>query len=154
MRMSILAPIAGLTVAVVALAGAGQSEKIDRAQLRKMLVDLGYEVKDLDSTAGKEKFSFVIQRSGLNIPISAEISPSETFVWLTVLVKDGLPKPENTLTLLRDNAQIQPTQIYVTKLDKTMLGLPVENRDINNALLRQRAEKIAEDVVKTRDHWQ
>lgn len=154
MRIGFLGSIVVLALALFALTGAGASDKLDRKQLRKMLVDLGYEVKDLDTTPGKEKYSFTLERGGLNIPIGAEISPSETYIWLTVLVKDGLPKPENTLALLRDNGNIQPSQIYVSKADKTMFGLPIENRDVNNAVLRQRAEKIADDVVKTKEHWQ
>ncbi len=35
-----------------------------------------------------------------------------------------------------------------------MLGLCIENHEITNAVLRQRVEKIADDVVKTKDDWQ
>ena len=136
------------------LTGFQSSTKIDRKQLRTMLSQLGYEVKDLETAPGKEKYSFTIQQGGLNIPIAAEISANENYIWLTVFCKDGAPAGDKAVNLLKRNADIQPSQFYVTKSNKTMLGLCIENHEITNAVLRQRVEKIAADVVSTKDDWQ
>src|SRR3569832_684200 len=100
---------------VFALVGFQSSDSLDRPQLRKMLVDLGYEVKDLEKTAGKEKYSFTVERGGLNIPIAAEISPNGNFVWLTVFCKEGLPSGDKAVELLKSNSEIPPSQFYATK---------------------------------------
>jgi len=143
----------GLSAALV-LTGFQTSTKIDRKQLKTMLSQLGYEVKDLDTTEGKEKYSLTLQQGGLNIPIAAEISANENYIWLTVFCKDGVPTADKAVNLLKRNADIQPSQFYITKSNKTMLGLCIENHEITNAVLRQRVEKIADDVVKTKDDWQ
>ncbi len=140
-------------VGATALTGFRASDQGERKQLREMLVQLGYEVNDLDTTAGKEKFSFKLERGGLNIPVAAEISPNGKFIWLTVFCKQD-PPADKGLTLFKQNAEIQPSQFYITKSNKLMVGLAIENHESTNASLRDRTEKIVNDVVKTKDDWQ
>lgn len=155
MHRKLLLLFALISVAIPAIVGFGlQQGQIDRKQLRGMLVQLGYEVKDLDATAGKEKFSFIVERSGLNIPVAAEISANGNFIWLTVFCKDGAPTGDKAVNLLKKNADIQPSQFYVTKSNKIMMGLAIENHDVTNGSLRSRAEKIVDDVVNTKEVWQ
>src|SRR5437016_13553875 len=59
-------------------------DQLDRKQLHDMLSQLGYDVKDLDTAPGKEKYSFSMERGGLNIPVAAEISANGKYIWLTV----------------------------------------------------------------------
>lgn len=146
--------LASAAVVLLSSSVAFQNDAISRKQLREMLTQLGYEVKDLDTTAGKEKFSFSIAQGGLNIPVAAEISSNDAFVWLTVNCKVGLPTGEKAIALLRRNAAIQPSQIYISKSDRVMMGLCLENRGISNTNLRQRIEKLVGDVVASKEDWQ
>lgn len=128
---------------------------ITRPQLREMLTQLGYEVTDVVKDAGKEKYSVKFAKYDLNIPVGFEISPSTSYVWLTVNLGDA-PKEGNTqtLNLLKQNSKIQPTFFYITDSGRLMAALAVENRGITNALLRSRAETISENVGKTKEFWQ
>ena len=137
------------------LLGFVQSSTIDRKQLREMLVQLGYEVTDISTEAGKEKYSVKFTTNDLNIPVGYEISPSGSYIWLTVNLgeapKEATPK---CLELLKQNSKIQPTFFYITDSGRLMAALPVENRGVNNAVLRLRSESLTSNVGKTKDVWQ
>lgn len=150
---------AALLIFILALAVSGNSQQacdqITRSQLREKLVQLGYEVKDLVKDAGKEKFSITLNKEGLDIPVAAEISGNTKYIWLTV----NLGNPPSQLeamnnTLLKKNAEIQPSFFYVTEAGKLMMGLPLNNLGITNAFLRDRIESIAGNVASTRSLWQ
>ena len=132
-----------------------QNPQIDRKQLRDMLVQMGYEVNDIVKDAGKEKFSVTFVRDGLNIPVGYEISPSNSYIWLTVNLGEA-PTEASTknYALLKQNAKIQPTFFYITDSGRMMAALPVENRGVTPAVLRARSESIGENVGKTKDVWQ
>ena len=131
------------------------SDQITRPQLREMLVQLGYEVKDIVKDAGKEKYSVTLVKSGLDIPVGLEISPNSKYIWLTVNLGDA-PKDTATVNqvLLKQNSKIQPSFFYITDKGRLMMGLPLDNRGITNAFLRDRVETISENVGKTKDIWQ
>ena len=131
------------------------SDQITRPQLREMLVQLGYEVKDIVKDAGKEKYSVTLVKSGLDIPVGLEISSNSKYIWLTVNLGDA-PKDTATVnhTLLKQNSKIQPSFFYITDKGRLMMGLPLDNRGITNAFLRDRVESISENVGKTKDIWQ
>lgn len=135
--------------------GFSQSSSIDRKQLREMLVQLGYEVTDINKEVGKEKYSVSFANDGLNIPIGFEISPSTSYVWLTINLGDA-PTTGNqkTLDLLKQNGKVQPSFFYITESNRLMAALAIENRGITNAILKVRAETIAANVGKTKEVWQ
>ena len=84
----------GAVLSVFAIAGFASvqgPDQIDRKQLRAMLVRLGFEVKDLVTDPGKEKYSAVITREDLDIPIGFEISGNGNYIWLTVNLGDAPP---------------------------------------------------------------
>ena len=145
-----------LSFAIITSAHGQQScDQITRAQLRDKLVQLGYDVKDLVKDAGKEKFSVTLTKEGLDIPVAVEISGNTKYIWLTV----NLGNPPTQLeamnnTLLKKNADIQPSFFYITEGGKLMMGLPLNNLGITNAFLRDRMESIAGNVVSTRSLWQ
>lgn len=149
--------ILSLFVASLAILGfAGfQDQQIDRKQLREMLVQLGYELQDIVKEEGKEKVSSKFTRNGLDIPIGYEISPSNSYIWLTVNLgtapTEGSAK---TLALLKQNSKIQPTFFYITDSGRLMAALPIENRAVTNVVLRLRSESLAENIDKTKDVWQ
>jgi hypothetical protein len=131
-------------------------EPLNRTDLRDRLVQLGYEVKDIEKAVGKEKYSVKMNKDGLDIPVGVEISPSGTYIWLTVNL--GNP-PSNTdttnNTLLKQNGKIQPCQFYITSTTgRLMMGLPVENKGVTNSHLRDRLESISKNVGSTKDIWQ
>jgi hypothetical protein len=146
-----------LLLSAVALVGFGafQANEIDRKQLRDMLTQLGYDVKDIVKDAGKEKYSAVFNRDGLDIPVGYEISPSNGYIWLTVNLGDA-PSDSSlkNFALLKQNAKIQPSFFYITDSGRMMMALPIDNRNVTNVILRQRSESIAANVGKTKDIWQ
>lgn len=160
LALSALAALACvLTLAATgARVGAQGVDKIEPAQLKKVLNDLGYETKDLNTEPGKEKYEFTLKRDGLDIPIGAEISPSRNYLWLTVflgdsLFKNGANSPKSG-DMLRKNAEIQPSFFYVTSKGNLMLGLALENRGLSNPWIRKCIEKLAGDVSSTKGLWE
>lgn len=130
-------------------------DPIDRMRLRNILVELGYEVKDIVRDAGKEKFSVTMTKAGLDVPIGYEISPSGSYIWLTVnLGKPSADSANQALSLVKQNAIIQPCFFYITKSGTLMMGLPVENRGVTNALIRRLGETISDRVGETKNLWQ
>lgn len=146
-----------LLIAFVALTGfAGlQAEQLTRPRLREILVELGYEVSDIVKDEGKEKFSVKFTKNQLDIPVGFEISPSNSYIWLTVNLGNA-PSEGNAkcLNLLKQNSKIQPTFFYVTDSGRLMAALPVDNRNVSNAVLRAKAESVSDAVSKTKDVWQ
>lgn len=148
----------GLLTLVASLAlygfGGGQSDQLDARKLRSMLVQLGHEVKDLDTDAGEEKYEVKVVTEGYDVYIAYEISPSKNYVWLTVLLGDAPAESSpKALAMLKENAKIQPVFFYVTSAGKLMLGLPVDNRGITNSILKQRTDSMAATVNKTSAIW-
>jgi hypothetical protein len=146
-----------LVVALTAIVGFGreQDTQLTRAQLREILVQLGYEVNDIVKDEGKEKYSVTFVKHDLNIPVGFEISPSNSYIWLTVNLGTA-PTEGNakTLALLKQNSKIQPTFFYVTDSGRLMAALPVENRNVTNAVLKLRADTVSDNVGKTKEFWQ
>ena len=130
-------------------------EQLTTEKLREMLVQLGYEVTDIVTTPGKEKYSVNNKTTALNVPVGYEVSPSKNFIWLTVNL--GTPRADSSVmfpALLRENARIQPCQFYITSKGILMMGFALENRGLTNAILRKHSEKIVADVASTTAVWQ
>ncbi|MBS1715814.1 MAG: DUF4148 domain-containing protein [Armatimonadetes bacterium] len=153
----------GIPASLLLIVGAGtvvgfksqQDAPLTRAQLRETLVQLGWEVTDIVKDEGKEKYSVKFSKYELDIPVGFEISPSNSYIWLTVNLGDA-PKEggAKTLNLLKQNSKIQPTFFYITDGGRLMAALAVENRAVTNALLRARAEAVSDNVGKTKEYWQ
>ena len=130
-------------------------QPLTRTQMKEKLDQLGYVVTDIETQAGKEKYSVMLNKGGLDIPVGAEISPNNRFIWLTVNL--GNPRAASDTmnnTLLKQHAKIQPCQFYITSRGLLMMGLPVENKGVTNAYLRDRLESIAGNVADTKAYWQ
>jgi hypothetical protein len=130
------------------------ASRIDAPRLKKMLGELGYKVDDIETEVGKEKYAVVVVRDGLDIPVGVELSGNRNYLWMTVNLGKA---PEATSKMhsdmLRENAKRQPTHFYISGRDLVMLGLPTENRGVDNALLRQRLDSIADTVIATEELW-
>jgi hypothetical protein len=146
-----------LLLSVLALAGFSsyQNAQLEAKQLRDVLVQLGYEVKDLVTDPGKEKYTATFNKDGLDIPVGYEISPSKNYIWLTVNL-GGAPTESSPkcFALLKQNAKIQPTFFYVTESGRLMAAQALLNRNVTNADLRKASEVITSDIGKTKDVWQ
>lgn len=139
----------------IPLLGFRQTGQLTRVQLREMLVQLGYEVKDIVKDEGKEKYSVDFSNSDLNIPVGFEISPSGNYIWMTVNLGTAPTEPnQKCLDLLKQNAKIQPTFFYITESGRLMVAQAIENKDVTNAILRARANTVADNVGKTKGVWQ
>lgn len=127
-------------------------DQTDAKQLKELISGLGYEVKDLNSDPGKEKYEFTVTNGGYDIPVGAEITPSKTYIWLTAnLGADSDTKPHRDL--LKQNFKVQPSQFYITSGGALMIGLPIENKGITPTYLKSRVDKFAADVANSADLW-
>jgi len=136
-------------------AGSGQDcSQINQTKLRELLVQLGHTVKDLVTTPGKEKYEIKINKGGFDVPMGLEISASTNYIWLTVFLGKAPSDSSKYFQLIKQNAKIQPALFYVTDSGNLMMGLPVDNRGINNALLKRYTDFIAGKVADTKDYWQ
>ena len=127
---------------------------INQTKLKELLVQLGYTPKDIISTPGKEKYEIKLNRGGLDVPMGLEISGSTNYIWLTVFLGKAPSDSSKYFQLLKQNSKIQPALFYVTDSGNLMMGLPVDNRGINNALLKRYTEFIAGKIADTKDTWQ
>ncbi|OJU62484.1 MAG: hypothetical protein BGO01_08375 [Armatimonadetes bacterium 55-13] len=136
----------------ISVAGPPQANVVDAPALKGLIKDLGYEVKDLNTEAGKEKFSFDVTRPTLKIPLGAEISPSKNYVWLTANLgeKKATTKFED---LLVQNSKIQPNFFYITSSNRLMVAIAIDNRGITTGILRRIIDKLADDIVSTQSSW-
>ena len=135
-------------------AKAQSCDPIDQTGLKELLTQLGYTIKDLITSPGKEKYEVSVEKDGLNVPIGYEISASSNYIWLTVFLGAAPQDTAASRTLLNQNSKIQPAHFYITDAGNLMMGLPVDNRGINNALLKRYTDFIAGKVAETKDHWQ
>ncbi len=160
----LLLPVAVLAVAVaisllspVNAQDSSTPGQHDAASLKKSLEELGYEIKNIVTEPGKEKYAVTLEKGGLTLPIGVEISPSRGYLWLTLNLgaapADSAPA-SRFAELLKANAQIQPSLFYITKSGRLMIGHPTENRAVTNAQLRRNIEKIADDVVIKKAIWE
>ncbi|KAA0238352.1 MAG: hypothetical protein EDM74_06955 [Armatimonadetes bacterium] len=96
----------------------------------------------------------VVSREGLDIPLAAEVSASKNYVWLTAYFGQ-IPTDfgDRPLKMLRANFEVQPSQFYITKSDKLMMGIALDNRNIHPAILRRNVDKVAKDVASTQALW-
>lgn len=152
-----LAGVALVMLLLIPGLATGQSpegQRIEPSQLKTVFENLGYEVKFLNSEAGKEKIQITTTKDDLTIPVAAEVSASRNYVWLTVLLVSKIPEGEKATNLLKENAAIQPAHFYVTPSGRLMLGLAVENRSPAPPWIRASLDKLLRDVVQTRRLWE
>ncbi len=148
--------ITAFCICILTIAGKAQTcDPISTERLREILGQLGYTVKDINKTAGSEKYEVTNTTPTLDVPVAYELSASKNFVWLTVFL--GQPRADSSVmnaALLKQNFKIQPCQFYITAKGSLMMGLAIENRGLNNAILRKHSDKIIADVVSTAALWQ
>ena len=148
--------LTAFSIFLISASGKAQNcEQVTSEKLREMLVQLGYEVKDIVKTPGSEKYSVDNKTTALNVPVAYELSPSKNFIWLTVNL--GTPRADSSVmnaALLRENTKIQPCQFYITAKGTLMMGFALENRGLTNAILRKHSDKIVADVESTKLLWQ
>jgi hypothetical protein len=149
-----------LFVTAVALVGwqANAPVQWDAVALKKGIEDIGYEPKNISREADQEKYEFKLERGGLNIPISAEITSSKNYIWLLAVlatdVKEESYSASKLFKILQANGNIQPAQFFITRNGRLLVGQAIENRNVTNAILRRVVEKLATNVVETKELWQ
>jgi hypothetical protein len=140
---------------VSATAYAQECAPITGSQLRSMLVNMGFTVKDLNTTPGSEQIEIKNTTSGLDIYLLCEVSASKNFVWLTALLNsDSTSYQSRTNDLLKQNGIVQPAQFYITKTGSLKFGLAAENRGMNAAILRRHIDMVSSNIAKTRAFWE
>lgn len=138
------------------LVAQGSTNQIDGPKLKEMIVNIGYETRDLNSEKGKEKYEFTLKKGGLNIPVGAEISPSKNYIWLTVFLGDSKELsdlPGRSVNLLKQNFKVQPSLFYITEKGNLMIAMAIDNRSVDPPVLRRCLEKVTDDVVSSQALW-
>ncbi|MBI1332895.1 MAG: hypothetical protein GC165_08445 [Armatimonadetes bacterium] len=128
------------------------ADKLTALTLRNMAQGLGYEVKVLNETEGKEKYEIKTKTANLDVPIGLEISPSTNYIWLTVFLGENNPSKKHE-DLLKENANLQPTFFYITSKNNLMAAEAIDNRDVSSAILKRCLEKLSADIDKTSKVW-
>jgi len=154
--LSVLA-ICGLAAAVMIPSPVrAQSSQLTGPAVNDMVKNMGYTTKVLEAAEGKEKYEFLITRDGFDVPIAFEVSASKNYLWLTVFLgktTDLKDYASIAPKLLKSNHDIQPSFFYVTSKENLMLGIALENRGIDAAVLRRCIDKIAKDTTSTSKLW-
>lgn len=130
-----------------------QSEKLNAESLKKMAEGLGFELKTLNTEAGKEKYEIPVKTATLNIPVGAEISSSTNYIWLTVNLGPNSSAKKHE-EMLKSNGVIQPCFFYVSSKGALLMAEPIDNRGITPAILKRCLDKLVADVDKTTAIWQ
>lgn len=145
-----------LAVCILSVTAAAQDcAPITGSQLRTMLINMGYTVKDLNTTPGSEQIEIKNTTSGLDIYLLCEVSPSKNFVWLTALLNsDSTSFQSRTKDLLKQNGIVQPAQFYISKNGSLKFGLAAENRGVTAAILRRHIDMVSNNIVKTKSFWE
>ena len=155
-KILISASIAAIFICMLTSFSYAQNcDQLTSAQLKEKLIQLGNEVKDLNSTVGSEKYEVKYTSPTLDVPVAYELSASKNFVWLTVFL--GTPRADTSVmnaALLKQNFSIQPCQFYITSKGNLMMGLAIENRGLTNAIIKRHSDKIVADVSSTASFWQ
>lgn len=155
--ISIVLPLIAFLGLLAALGFVQGEERLDGPAVNKLINGLGYETKVLVADPGKEKYEFKVTRGGLDIPIAAEVSASKNFIWLTVFFGEA-PKPAEASgvkmhNLLTWNGRIQPCQFYITEKGNLMMGMAVDNRNVNAVVMKKWIDKIVDDSVRSQEAW-
>jgi hypothetical protein len=153
MIMKVL-PILALGAAALTPVVFLQATVLEPADLQKIVEGMGYTTKMLNEEKGKEKFEFTIKAEGFDVPIAAEVSPSKNYVWFTVLLGKATEDGAKNTALIKENFKIQPDFFYATEKGNLMMGIAVDNRGVNAAVVKRVTDKLAEDVSKTSKVWQ
>jgi hypothetical protein len=153
MRILHYATIAAMGVAVgLQLPQIPVADKLTAKTLKNMAAGLGYSVKDLNTTEGKEKFEITVKTKTLDVPVGLEISSSGNYVWLTAFLNENKATLKHE-DLLRENFNIQPTFFYVTTKDNLFAAQAIDNRNISPAVFSRCVEKLVTDIEKTAKVW-
>lgn len=128
---------------------------IATSDLRRMLGELGYEVKDLNTVQGTEKYEIKVMAPGFEVPMGIEISPNKAYVWFSVLLGKAFDEssPKN-MALLKRNAVIQPHHFYVSEKGSLMMAIALENKCVTNFALKKFSDALAAKVSESKVYWQ
>ena len=150
--------IAGATALSLLTYGTLQTEDkpLTGPEVKTMVQNLGFEVKDLNTETGKEKIEFMVQRDGFDVWLASEVSGSKRFIWITAFLGDSTKIANFSARapkMLEQNYKIQPSQFYVTDKGSLYMAIAVDNRNVTPAALRWRIDKLASDVTSSAELW-
>ena len=141
------------SIAAPSYARQAEGKQLEAAQLKAMLAGMGFEVKETNSTAGKESYEVTHKNTNFNVPMSYSLSSSGRYIWLTVSLGANSPTKKHE-ALLKANTEIQPAQFYITASEKLMCALAVENRDVTPVILKRATDHMVTSVDLQSSAWQ
>jgi hypothetical protein len=124
---------------------------IEDADLKKMLTALGYKP---DESAGI--FEVDLKTDKLDIPTRVFLSKSKLKLWIsTTVMKDAdvakLTR-DQAVAMLEKNVDIGPAHFMIED-DYLKIKMPVDNRGIDQAMLKNELTYFAEQVATTKELW-
>ena len=130
---------------------------ITDTELKTLLGELGYTVKDVGTAAGQGVYDISIAALGFNIPTRVYLSKSKKKLWLsvTLMTKEDVDKltREDLQAILAKNSQIGPCHFLVED-GRLKMHLALDNRQITAAILRSEFFLLSSRVTETKSLWQ
>jgi hypothetical protein len=124
--------------------------------LKTLLERMGYEFEPIKSTSGLTMYRVKFEQSNWTYTMYVSLSGDKSMVWLaTPLIElpAGDKVPEAILEkLLQKTDELGPCH-FSLKGRRVYLNLPLENRNITPARLRQALDTMATNVKETAPYW-
>lgn len=128
------------------------ADKLKAADLREMIVGLGYEVTDVVKDEGKEVYRIKVTSDGLDMPVTFSIAASGNYIWQTIALGEASPTTKFE-ELLKQNARVQPSAFYIASNNYVYMALAIENRAMTAIELKRGLTKLTSDVARTKEFW-
>ncbi|ARU40092.1 hypothetical protein CCB80_02640 [Armatimonadetes bacterium Uphvl-Ar1] len=146
--------VASILVAGLGLVAAqGSEEVMTAAGLKSALESKGHVVTVLVADEGKELYQVKVEKSGFNIPVTASLSPSKSYMWFTVNLGPSGEKSKFA-DMLKKNATIMPSFFYVSgSANAVQMAYPIENRGVTADRVQKDLMRFTDDVVGSVDVW-
>jgi len=128
------------------------------AELGKALENLGYAVEPIIDKDGKTTaYKATFEANGWNYTLIIEISPNGQFIWVTApleQVNPGSIASEQLMKILAANARIEPAFFVIDEQSHIlMMQMPISNKNVTQATLRQWINYFCKSVRDTKDVW-
>jgi hypothetical protein len=131
-----------------------QAEPITAPDLKKLVEGLGLQTKMLNEQVGREKFEFIIPKDGYDIPIAAELSSDRSTIWFVALLGPTPDDVNRGYTILKENNRIRPNMFFISEKGDLMIGVGLDNRGVNAAVVRKATDSLALAVTTSAKVWQ
>jgi len=154
MRSLTLALTVGMMLGFASLAPAQEGAALKSAELKAMLVKMGYEVRDV----ADDLYEITMDRDNWQVFVTLSVSKDGKLVWLDTKfpeITNAEAAPGTAyLRLLQENSNIAPNFFAFNKTDNRVhIYRSLDNKGVNSAQLRREITQFDGTVRQTVDLW-